>query len=147
MRKNSLRLGLVIPGVTGMFFLLQSLNLGTIDGAEPIKASPAQQSATFTIAASNSLPQSKARADYVCDGIDDNVEIQKAIDALPDTEPKGPKGTGGGSIQLLEGTFNIGDTIRFYDKTVSLIGAGMYSTVLRLQKGVNDDMFLIGTGK
>ena len=41
----------------------------------------ASQSATFVVAASDSLHQ--GYADYVCDGVDDQVEIQAAIDALP----------------------------------------------------------------
>ena len=52
------------------------------------------QSATFVVAASNSVH--KERADYVCDGVDDQVEIQAAIDALP---------SGGGEIVLADGKF------------------------------------------
>ena len=52
--------------------------------------------ATFVIAASDSLYP--ARADYVCDGTDDDVQIQAAINALP---------AGGGKVVLLDGTFNI----------------------------------------
>ena len=37
--------------------------------------------ATVVVAASDSL--NKAAANYVCDGVDDDVEIQEAIDALP----------------------------------------------------------------
>ena len=61
------------------------------------------QAATFVIAASDSLH--KERADYVCNGVDDQVQIQAAIDALPD---------GGGRITLLDGKFNISDTIHLY---------------------------------
>ncbi|MEK7376244.1 MAG: right-handed parallel beta-helix repeat-containing protein, partial [Candidatus Margulisiibacteriota bacterium] len=103
--------------------------------------------AGFIIAAAGSLSQDKARADYVCDGIDDDVEIQAAINALPDTEPKNHEGTGGGRVLLSAGTFNIGATIKFHDKTVHLTGSGKDSTILNLQKGVNDDMLLVGTGQ
>lgn len=58
------------------------------------------QTATIVVAASDSLYDE--RADYVCDGVADNVEIQAAIDALP---------AGGGSIVLLDGTYNITTTI------------------------------------
>jgi len=54
------------------------------------------KTATFVVAASDSTTQSKAQADYVCDGTDDQVEIQAAIDALP---------AGGGKIFLTEGVF------------------------------------------
>ena len=65
MRKNSLKVGLVVLGVTGMLLLLQNLNLGTIDGAEQLKVSLPQYAATITIAASNSSPRAKAQADDV----------------------------------------------------------------------------------
>ena len=50
--------------------------------------------ATFVVAASDS--KNKEKADYVCDGVDDQVEIQAAIDALP---------VSGGKISLSEGFF------------------------------------------
>lgn len=56
--------------------------------------------ATIVVAASDSL--NKAAANYVCDGVADNVEIQAAIDALP---------AGGGEVVLLEGTYNCISTI------------------------------------
>ncbi len=40
--------------------------------------------ADYVIAASDTSARMKAKADYVCDGIDDNVEIQDAIDRLAD---------------------------------------------------------------
>ena len=52
--------------------------------------------ATFVVAASNS--RDKSGADYVCDGVGDQAEIQAAIDALP---------ADGGSVLLLEGTYDI----------------------------------------
>lgn len=54
------------------------------------------QCATLVIAASDSSAKSKALADYICDGVADDVEIQAALDALPST---------GGKIQLCEGSF------------------------------------------
>lgn len=38
---------------------------------------------TFVVAASDASPGSKKRADYICDGTADDVEIQAALDALP----------------------------------------------------------------
>ena len=54
------------------------------------------QTATFIVAASDSIHPEQA--DYVCDGTGDEVEIQAAIDALP---------TEGGTVLLLDGTFNL----------------------------------------
>jgi hypothetical protein len=57
---------------------------------------------TFTVAASDSSAQDKLLAGYVCDGTDDQEQIQAAIDALP---------VCGGKIKLTVGTFNISETI------------------------------------
>lgn len=54
------------------------------------------------IAASNSTNRSKRSADYICDGIEDDIEIQTAINQLS---------TLGGKLILLEGTFNIRNQI------------------------------------
>lgn len=54
------------------------------------------RSATIKIAASNSTDNSKASADYICDGIADDVQINAAITSLTTT---------GGCIELSEGTF------------------------------------------
>ena len=43
------------------------------------------RTATYVVAASDAPEHIKQQADYVCDGIDDQVEIQAAIDALPAT--------------------------------------------------------------
>ena len=50
--------------------------------------------ATVVVAASDSL--NKAAANYVCDGVADNVEIQAAIDALPGGGREG--GAAGGDL-------------------------------------------------
>jgi len=73
----------------------------------------ASQSATFVVAAADSLHQ--GLADYVCDGVDDQVEIQAAIDALS---------TGGGKVALLDGTYNISDSINVPTNGVMLEGCG-----------------------
>ncbi len=54
--------------------------------------------ATIVVAASNS--KNKEKADYVCDGTDDQVQIQTAIDVV--------HALGGGVVQLLEGTYTFG---------------------------------------
>lgn len=92
--------------------------------------------ATFLIASDEASDIEKARSDYVCDGVDDHVQIQAALVALPAT---------GGSIILSAGTFNvdpirIGDGDRSYNPggggpdvdNVLFAGQG-FSTVLKLQ--------------
>lgn len=53
---------------------------------------------TFVVAAYNASDASKGRADYVCDGTNDEVQINAAINALP---------SGGGRVFLTEGDFNL----------------------------------------
>lgn len=69
--------------------------------------------AGFVVAAKDSTNRKKA--DYKCDGKDDQVEIQKAIDKLPET---------GGAIELLEGTFNFSDCVTITKNNITIKGAG-----------------------
>lgn len=70
------------------------------------------------------------RADFACDGTDDQEEIQQAIDYLSNA---------GGAVYLLEGTYNLSDKILFDngssdgidDSNKALIGTGA-GTVLNL---------------
>ena len=75
--------------------------------------------AGFVVAASDASNESKARADYICDGTADDVEIQAAIDSLPAV---------GGKVYLTEGTFNTVAKILLPDNTW-LQGSG-FSTVI-----------------
>jgi hypothetical protein len=81
---------------------------------------------SITVAASDASNSSKGKADYVCDGTADDVEINAAIDALP---------SGGGKVLLSEGTFNITSQIIMYDDQ-TLEGMGT-STILFLVAGSN----------
>ncbi|MFA5401655.1 MAG: right-handed parallel beta-helix repeat-containing protein [Dehalococcoidia bacterium] len=83
--------------------------------------------ATIVVAASDSL--NKAAANYVCDGVADNVEIQAAIDALP---------AGGGKVVLLEGTFNLASTLTGI-VGLALVGCGK-NTILFLSDGAECHM-------
>lgn len=76
---------------------------------------------TVLVAASNANAKVKAQADYVCDGIDDQVEILAAVDALSST---------GGRVVFSEGLFNISANILITQPNIVLSGAG-WSTVLR----------------
>ncbi len=77
----------------------------------------ARRVSTYVVAASDS--KWKSDADYICDGTEDDVQIQAAIDALPAT---------GGSVHLMEGTFNVAASITLPSYT-TLTGSG-FSTVL-----------------
>ena len=60
--------------------------------------------------------------DYLCDGTDDQVEINAAIQALP---------SGGGEIVILDGTYNISATIRIDIDNVTLNGNGSNTVLVR----------------
>jgi parallel beta-helix repeat protein len=105
--------------------------------------------ATKIVAASDSLDRTCAggtccRADYTCDGVDDQQEINRAINSLPiDTVT----GKSYGAVYLLEGTYNIsaalleGETLNGivlaspHDNT-ALIGTGR-GTVLKIVSGAS----------
>ena len=53
------------------------------------------------VAASDAPTRQKAMADYQCDGVNDEVELQQAVDAV--------YAQGGGVIRLSKGVFHIDD--------------------------------------
>lgn len=83
----------------------------------------ASRSATYVIAASNSLYKSRVRADYVCDGTSDQMEINNAISALP---------SGGGKVVLMEGTYNISGSINVNKDNVTIEGMGNGTVLKRM---------------
>jgi len=83
------------------------------------------------VAASNSIDSENA--DYVCDGVNDQDNINAAIGNLPDN---------GGSIYLREGTYVVGDNIIISKSNVALVGAGA-STVIKIEDAKNANMSVI----
>lgn len=79
---------------------------------------PSRPEVALIVASSTANVRARSRADYICDGTDDDVQIQAALDALPDN---------GGTVILSEGTFSTGATINM---TVAqrLIGQGIEAT-------------------
>jgi len=94
------------------------------------------RTATIVVAAYNSSTSSKAQADYICDGVDDQVEIQAAIDSLP---------ASGGKVVLSEGTFLFSGAVSGDGKnnvTISGSGSGDYgATRIKLANGANSNLF------
>jgi serralysin len=89
----------------------------------------------ITVAAANSLASSKAQADFVCDGVDDQAEINAAITAL---------GGSPGTVFLYDGDYNLGATtstasIVFDRSNVTLTGESR-NTHLTLQDHANVNM-------
>jgi len=85
---------------------------------------PTGRTAVYVVCASNS--KQKTHCDYLCDGTDDQVEIQAAIDALP---------SHGGKVILMDGTYYITQSINL-SSSVSLSGQGA-STVLYVPDNTN----------
>ena len=71
--------------------------------------------ATVVVAASNSSKESRDQADYVCDGVADDVEIQAALDSLPSS---------GGKIQLLDGGYKLVSILSRNINNVTIAGGG-----------------------
>lgn len=98
--------------------------------------------ATFVVAASNATPDLKARADYVCDGVDDQVEIQAAINAVRNYWGAGGAGGYGGTVVLLPGLYSCSDSIQLKNR-VNIKGTGnLQNTVVEFESGSNCDGFV-----
>ena len=91
---------------------------GLFPGAEFKAAAP-----TLVVAAFNSLATTIRRADYGCNGTDDHVEIQQAIDALP---------FDGGRILLTEGEFHPDWDLIKLPHDVHIQGMGVGSTIINM---------------
>jgi len=91
------------------------------------------RSTTLSVAASDT--QDTSGCDYICDGTNDQVEINQAIAALP---------AGGGLIHLLEGTYNVSAPITIDKDNVAIIGTGA-NTVLRIRDNHNANLNVIET--
>jgi hypothetical protein len=101
------------------------------------------RAASKIVAASNASAEIKAQADYVCDGVADQVEINAAIVTLI---------TGsGGTVVLSEGTFTLAAPVVMsgVGKTV-LCGMGMGATVLQVVAAggapINTNIVQLNTG-
>ena len=101
------------------------LEFSTVSGGSAVEG------ATLVVAASDSKDTS--RADYVCDGTNDEYEIETAIGALP---------AGGGCISLLEGTYSISSSIDVTKSNVCIVGNG-HSTILSTTEA---HVFVVGDG-
>jgi len=89
---------------------------------------------TLVVAANDS--KDKTRADYQCDGVSDQVEINNAITTLP---------ASGGEVSLLEGTFivdGITNSIIISKDNVTLVGTGA-GTTIKIKDNFNNNLKVI----
>jgi hypothetical protein len=97
----------------------------TVSSAILATGAIAGRAVTKLVAASNASAGMLAAADYVCDGVADQVEINAAITALITTT--------GGTVLLSEGTFTLaGPVIMSGSGKIVLRGMGMGATVLQI---------------
>lgn len=89
------------------------------DGASP----------ALIVAANNSTPLAKSRADVVCDGSDDQTAINAAITAANNTYGGGTDGDQYGSVLLCDGVYDITGPILLPSRGFSIGGLG-YGAVL-----------------
>lgn len=82
-----------------------------------------KRTTTITVAASDAISKAKGNADYICNGRDDQLQVQEAIDFLP---------AYGGVIELTAGTFVFSAPITVPDY-VTIQGQGAATTL-----GVNN---------
>lgn len=73
------------------------------------------------IGSSELTDEQKLSCDYICDGVDDQIEINQAIDSLPDS---------GGEIHLSRGIFNISNSVCIR-KRIKIVGEGKGITLDR----------------
>ncbi len=129
------------PGTPVYVRVIHKDGLGT--RSEPsdettVTPGPDTRSATLVVAASNSSQKAKDGADYVCDGADDQVEIQQAIDEIGGT---------GGKVVLMEGLYTVAKGTDNYcivtPANLTFAGLGA-NTVIKLADGVSDTTRIIG---
>ncbi len=91
----------------------------------------------FTVAASNSTDEWRAAAMYLCDGVDDWVEVQDACDRLAAT---------GGTIVLCEGTFIPENSPLVSPDGVQFRGFGQEASIVQTYNSRTADVVQYGAG-
>ncbi|MDD3932238.1 MAG: hypothetical protein PHP55_00105 [Methanoculleus sp.] len=100
--------------------------LGDQAASETTLGGNATQAPRITVAASDSSAAARASADYLCDGVNDQQEIQAALDALP---------AAGGEVVLTEGKFLCTKSVAMPPKT-ALIGQDARETTIELNNSI-----------
>ena len=115
-----------VVGATMRWLQMQTRPGGTvpITGGDVIGG---QSTATLVVAASDSSWRGRESADYVCDGVSDQVQINDALEWLAS------EGRTGGKVMLLEGTYIIDSHILMPSNT-QIEGQG-HSSVIKIKDG------------
>ena len=110
-----------IPTVTGSAGQFLGFTSANVVGAVDAPSGGAGKRTCRFVVGTSTAGWTESDCDYLCDGTDDQVEINAAIQVLP---------SGGGEIVILDGTYNITATIAMNKDNVKLSGNGN-ATVLR----------------
>jgi hypothetical protein len=122
----TLRKGILM--IKKMILMLVLITASACFGRDRYGGGSTYSSPTILVAASNSSAAEIAAATYTCDGTDDNVEIQAAIDALAVT---------GGEIQLAAGTYTLSASI-VPKSGVNIRGSGVKTSQTHYFDGTAD---------
>ena len=107
------------------------LNIKSYNGVPTAEPPPPEPD--VIVAANDSSSADKARADYVCDGTADEVEVQDAVDDL---------GTSGGWVALCAGTYNFADEVLIDEDDIKVAGEGTQAAHLK-RGGTADRLFMV----
>ncbi len=117
-----------VTGAQGQFLGFTAENVvGALDA--PKGGGSGKKYSRFVVGTSTA-GWTSADVDYLCDGTDDQVEINAAIQALP---------SGGGEVVILDGTYNISKSIAV-NKVGTILKGNRMSTLL---KAMNDNVEII----
>ncbi len=103
--------------------------------AQDAPESGGKRIARFTVGTSTA-GWTSADCDYLCDGTDDQEEINAAIQALP---------SGGGQVVILDGTYNITSTIAINKDNVKMSGNGAATILKRMWGSTTEEGVVTST--
>lgn len=110
------------------------LGSGTASSSVYLRGDQTWQVVSATNVTTKTVGTTGSGADYICDGTDDNVQIQAAVDAVA---------TAGGVVTILAGTYNLSVKITitgsdsYNTPTVQLRGVGMHASKLNMASNVD----------
>lgn len=106
--------------------------------ADSIRAIPTGNKMCRFVIGTSTAGWTEKDCDYLCDGVDDQVEINAAIQALPST---------GGEIKVLDGTYNITSSIIIDKERVTFSGCGQSTIFKRMWKTLTNSASVISCSK
>lgn len=132
-----------LQGADGKDALINGQNTITLASGSGIKIDQSGETLTINSTASGkkyarfvigtaTAGWTEADCDYLCDGVDDQVEINAAIQALP---------SNGGEIKILDGSYFITDKIFCSKNNVHIVGSGSSTVLTRNSDAVGDYVY------